>query len=354
MEKTDYLDHITEAYYGLMGEGLQKSAIKRIDWICGQTEGKRALDVGCSQGICELLLARSGFEVVGIDIAETSISYAKDLLTKEPQEVQERVQFMCADFLSDTFNIGTFDTLIMSELLEHLYEPEKMLVQGLKYLHEGSRIIITIPFGINDFPDHKHTFYLSEIYEMLQNRAIIEKIEFFGAWIGFSAVVSNEIKDSNTVNLDLIKQMEKAFFQIERPLRDQQKNGKELIQQYQEKTQRAVENYEKVKQWLSTESEARAKAEMKYLQLQFLMQQRELESYDLQRSLTQRIVITEEELKKAEEELKKSEGKLKKAEEELKDKTLPSIWYTMAGSRVGRTLCRFFRWYHESKRLFHK
>ena len=83
------------------------------------------------------------------------------------------------------------------------------------------------------------------------------------------------------------------------------------------------------------------------MQLEFYLQQREEESLGLQRSLTQRIVKTEKDLQM-------SAKRVQDAEEKLKEKTLPPIWYTMAGSRVGRMLCKLFGWYHNSKRIFRR
>lgn len=56
----EYLDKIAESYEGIMGGFSQKKSKKRIDWICAQVQGNTVLDIGCSQGICEVLLGRRG------------------------------------------------------------------------------------------------------------------------------------------------------------------------------------------------------------------------------------------------------------------------------------------------------
>ena len=76
------------------------------------------LDVGCSEGILEVLLARRGIAVTGIDIDPGAIDFARRLLAKESEEVRERVKFVQGDFIGTRPVIGLFDTVVMGELLE--------------------------------------------------------------------------------------------------------------------------------------------------------------------------------------------------------------------------------------------
>ena len=63
----DIHDRVAEAYYGLMGQQFMRDTQARIHWICRQIQGKSVLDVGCSQGIVPILLAREGLKAIGID-----------------------------------------------------------------------------------------------------------------------------------------------------------------------------------------------------------------------------------------------------------------------------------------------
>ena len=52
-------DRIAQAYLGLWGSAeTREQARRRIDWLASQVTGKRALDVGCSEGVLSVLLAR--------------------------------------------------------------------------------------------------------------------------------------------------------------------------------------------------------------------------------------------------------------------------------------------------------
>lgn len=234
------LDRVAESYFGEMNEQLQKETQKRIDWICNQVFGKNVLDIGCSQGICELILARKGFEVVGFDIEKESIDYAKNLIGKERVEVRERVTLCLGDFLSLPHLKNCYDTVIMTEILEHLEEPINMIERAAAHLVEGGYMVVTVPFGINDFPDHKQTFYMMELYEMLSRYVGIVDIKFFGDWIGFVGIKGISADKILNIDYNLCKSEEDEFYKIERVLRD---NLKEIKIRYK----KAVEDYYSMK-----------------------------------------------------------------------------------------------------------
>ena len=244
----EYLDRIAEGYNGLLGDSLQEKSQRRIDWICRQVKGKSVLDVGCSQGICEVLLGRQGFRVTGIDIAKESIAYARDLLSEEPYEVQSAVQLICADFFAMGEPGEQYDTVLLTEILEHLVEPEKMVVKAASFLRDGGCMVVTVPFGINDFPDHKQTFYAAEIQRMLCAHIEIEHVEFMNGWIGFCGTKVSEPAPFAGVDAAFLKEEENAFFAIERPLRDQ-------LNVAIEKYKKAEENYQTAKKWVDDKNQ---------------------------------------------------------------------------------------------------
>lgn len=70
-------DRIWQMYDGEFGEVGRQQARTRIHWICEQVKPNRVLDLGCSQGVCDILLAREGLNVTGIDLDQDAIEYAK-------------------------------------------------------------------------------------------------------------------------------------------------------------------------------------------------------------------------------------------------------------------------------------
>ncbi|WEK29766.1 MAG: glycosyltransferase [Candidatus Pseudomonas phytovorans] len=218
----DIHDRVMEAYYGKLGDQFMRETQARIHWICAQVKGRRILDVGCSQGIVPLLLAREGCQVTGVDTSPQAIEEAKGYLSAEPAHIQQNVTYINSDFLAlDTLEVEP-DTVVISEVLEHLVRPELFVEKANELLKQGGRLVITVPFGVNDFIDHKHTFYLMEPFRLLAEYLQIVEVKMLGKWLGIVAV-KNEAHKPGTIDsltVERVRELEKAFESIERTLRE--------------------------------------------------------------------------------------------------------------------------------------
>ena len=84
-EDVDISDHVAEAYMNQLGEPLYKKTVRQVDWVCEQAKyGTCVLDIGCSQGILEILVGRRGIRAVGVDISPEAVNYAEAMLAEEP------------------------------------------------------------------------------------------------------------------------------------------------------------------------------------------------------------------------------------------------------------------------------
>lgn len=217
----DIHDRVMEAYYGKLGDQFMRETQSRIHWICAQVKGRRILDVGCSQGIVPLLLAREGCQVIGVDTSPQAIEEAKGYLSAEPAHIQQNVTYINSDFLAlDTLEVEP-DTVVISEVLEHLVRPELFVEKAHELLKQGGRLVITVPFGVNEFIDHKHTFYLMEPFRLLAEHLQIIEVKMLGKWLGIVAVKSETHKPGviDSLAIERVRELEKAFESIERALR---------------------------------------------------------------------------------------------------------------------------------------
>jgi len=217
----DIHDHVAEAYYGKLGEKFMKETQQRLHWIRDHVEGDTILDIGCSQGIGPILLGRLGKHVIGIDISQKAVDEAEAELTKEAPDIQEKIEFRKADFL--TFETAKkFDTITITEVLEHLENPQEFIDKAYDLLKPEGRLIITVPFGINDHPDHKKTFYFLELYKMLYPKFDFVDTLIQNKWIGFIVQKKKKTKTAPLENLSIaqIEYIEKSFYSIERELLD--------------------------------------------------------------------------------------------------------------------------------------
>lgn len=100
------------------------------------------LAVGCGFGILDRLLP-SDLDYTGIDLAENEIAFAsKWAATERPSFHYKRGVFTDFDF-----PMGSFDLVLLSEVLEHVPEPDvhSMLDRALALLAPGGRLLVTVP-----------------------------------------------------------------------------------------------------------------------------------------------------------------------------------------------------------------
>lgn len=207
-------DRVTEAYYGEIFAASTKNFLReRINWMVHQAEGKNVLDIGCSQGIVSILLARDGKKVHGIDISPEAIQFAEKETEKENEATQSNLTFTAGDI----FNLNLkekFNTVILGEILEHLDSPADLIELVSELLEADGRLILTIPFGVNDHDDHQHTFYISSIIHLVNKKFTMNEIKIIGKWL----CVSVDKKGNIERDLDyeaFLKTSEEAFYRIE-------------------------------------------------------------------------------------------------------------------------------------------
>jgi ubiquinone/menaquinone biosynthesis C-methylase UbiE len=186
-------DRIAEVYEGTVGSReFQQVSRRRIHWMCAQVGGPEVLDVGCSQGIASILLAREGHRVIGIDREHEAIRAARERLDQEEAQVRERVEFRVGEGRAVGVADGSFDAVLLGEVLEHQLDPGKLLDEARRVLRPGGRIVITTPYGIHPYPDHKEPLYLSALLERLSSKLSIAEIALVDRYAGVVAERSKE------------------------------------------------------------------------------------------------------------------------------------------------------------------
>lgn len=109
---------------------LEISNVSRC--VCG-----KVLDVGCGEKPYQELFSSTYY--VGVEIASA-----------RPERKQE------ADLLYDgarlPFGDSTFDSVVCSEVLEHIFDPERFLRELGRVLRPGGTVLLTVPFL---WPEHE-------------------------------------------------------------------------------------------------------------------------------------------------------------------------------------------------------
>ena len=105
---------------------------------------KRTLDIGCGSGLITKVLAEASAEVVAVDVSGEAIAVSRDVLG-EAHNVQLKVAdvFQSRDTISDWR--GSFDLVVLSEVLEHIHDDEAALATVSELLGEQGWLLLTVP-----------------------------------------------------------------------------------------------------------------------------------------------------------------------------------------------------------------
>ncbi len=117
--------------------GIGHTRLRKTLELVGYISGKRVLDVGCATGYLGTKIKEKENTVVGIDISQSAITRAKDVLDDA----------ICVDTEQQwpILPHSPYDLIIMSEIVEHVFDPVQVLKQALRNLTDDGQIIITTP-----------------------------------------------------------------------------------------------------------------------------------------------------------------------------------------------------------------
>lgn len=99
------------------------------------------LDLGCGNGYLVNHLISEGFNVYGTDASEQGIEMAQKINSD-----RFFVQDLSVDELPGALQDLTFDTVISTEVIEHLYDPAAFIRFCKKALNNDGEIIISTPY----------------------------------------------------------------------------------------------------------------------------------------------------------------------------------------------------------------
>ena len=110
-------------------------------------EAKNILDIACGSGWLAFYLADNGFSVTGVDIAESAIRLANEVIAESATQYRNKVSFVCADMFQMDLPKNSFDGILINAAFEHLdYERGKQFLTMIKSFIKPNGIM----FGVFD------------------------------------------------------------------------------------------------------------------------------------------------------------------------------------------------------------
>lgn len=165
------------------------------------------LDVGCGGGWVAAVLCPKGYEVVSFDISPKN---TQEVLARNPSPNHSAV---AGDVFALPFRPASFDIVIASEIIEHVYDPALFTEGLLTILKPGGSLIITTPYKEKivyalcvhcnrptPLSAHLHSFDEKKLAALLPEKGIAEvgfypfankalihlRTHIFLKWLGFA------------------------------------------------------------------------------------------------------------------------------------------------------------------------
>ncbi|HCR30134.1 MAG TPA: putative 4-mercaptohistidine N1-methyltransferase [Opitutae bacterium] len=157
----------------LLYQGIGPKEALNFAQRCGQLHQKfemrrdRALDLGCAVGGATFAMSESFNEVVGIDFShalveaasrlghlgkmEISISLEGELkrnteIALPADALPNRAKFLQGDAMDLDEQLGTFDFILMANLVDRLPDPARCLKPMASFLNKGGILAVTSPY----------------------------------------------------------------------------------------------------------------------------------------------------------------------------------------------------------------
>jgi SAM-dependent methyltransferase len=118
----------------------------------GPIDERLALDVGCGDGYQAGLLTTKFETVVAVDIAKAEVCQKLDLLSD-------------ARFLP--FVDSSFDMILLSNVLEHIRDRQKVVKECLRVLRDGGTLVVTVPSALWKLTEIRD-YYFNVLFAVLR------------------------------------------------------------------------------------------------------------------------------------------------------------------------------------------
>jgi SAM-dependent methyltransferase len=109
--------------------------------------GSRLLEIGCGAGNLLLQASVRGSYPVALDLAMQSLTFVRSRLQEAETGSEAPGGFICTQAVGEQlpFSDGSFDCILLSEVIEHLEAPQISIQEASRVLRTGGRLLITTP-----------------------------------------------------------------------------------------------------------------------------------------------------------------------------------------------------------------
>ena len=109
--------------------------------------GSRLLEVGCGAGNLLLQASVRGSHPVALDLAMQALTFVRSRLREASLGSEAPRDFSCLQSIGEYLPLASnsFDCILLSEVIEHLEEPQVSIREATRVLRPGGRLLVTTP-----------------------------------------------------------------------------------------------------------------------------------------------------------------------------------------------------------------
>ncbi len=128
-------------YHSATATWAQSYLAPQVTRLLGGTGNGPVLDLGCGNGSLARTLLAQGHDVYGVDASESGIDIANAQTPGRFFVLDLNTTSLPAELADRRFN-----TVISTEVIEHLYDPRALLASARRALAPGGRLILSTPY----------------------------------------------------------------------------------------------------------------------------------------------------------------------------------------------------------------
>jgi 2-polyprenyl-3-methyl-5-hydroxy-6-metoxy-1,4-benzoquinol methylase len=131
----------------------------RAQWVVNNVSGDRLLEIGGGNGGMTRRIAPKVIRLTAFDVSAPSLK----LIDEMGFSNVETAQGLLENFRPE----AKFDCIVISEVIEHLRQPQRAINSAFEWVAPGGKMLITTPNGHWESDEHLHEFSMNSFSDVL-------------------------------------------------------------------------------------------------------------------------------------------------------------------------------------------